>query len=102
MMADLFAMPCCYIMQDAEEQQTAHRLRTELDEFRHTLEHERAEHAEVDRRNEKMIVDLKRSVERAEGDINKTNKLRDELEELREVASKVDWTALRGILSPSP
>lgn len=65
-------------------QQQLHSTRAELQEYRHTLEHEREEHALAIKEQTREVADVRRQLERAEQDAAMAERLQDELEELRE------------------
>ena len=76
-------------------QQMLHRMRTETEEYKHTLEHERQEHAEENKQQNKVINELQRALDRAEADVGNVERMIDEMEELRVSAARADALELK-------
>ena len=76
-------------------QQMLHRMRTETEEYKHTLEHERQEHSEEIKEQNKAINELQRALDRAEADAGNVERMLDEMEELRVSAARSDALELK-------
>eukprot|EP00039_Didymoeca_costata_P007990 m.106917 g.106917 ORF g.106917 m.106917 type:complete len:841 (+) comp13904_c0_seq1:70-2592(+) len=71
-------------------QQLLHSMRAEMEEYQHTLAHERSENANTVKDLNKTITELRRSVATLEQEVGSMDRLRDEAEELRESAARAD------------
>jgi hypothetical protein len=72
--------------------QQLHSARSEAEELRNELDHERSEHTEGKRESSREAAELRRRLERAETSAGSAEKLRDEIEELRDQNSKLGLT----------
>jgi len=78
------------VSETPQMQQLLHSMRAEMEEYKHTLQHERSEHGEESRNFGKTINELRRRLEDAEQEATSVMRLKDEVEELRMKASKAD------------
>lgn len=67
-----------------EMQQKLHSTQAAMDEYKHTLDHERHEHEAATREQNRALAELRRALEGAEQEAALAGRLQDEMEEMRE------------------
>jgi len=71
-------------------EQELHSAKAQMDELKHTLDHERAEHSDTLSEQNKITAELRRQLERAEQEVALVDRMKDEIEELREKEVQFD------------
>eukprot|EP00040_Diaphanoeca_grandis_P004110 m.27076 g.27076 ORF g.27076 m.27076 type:complete len:859 (-) comp15668_c0_seq1:263-2839(-) len=65
-------------------EQQLHSTKAAMEEYKHTLDHERSEHADALQEQNQIMAELRRQLERSEQEAALVSRMKDEMEELRE------------------